>query len=312
MYLILSQKDESHCELNALGHEIHISRFILMSMLKNNYITIKDTIIIICEDRKFLYSKIFENVIMYDDFLNMNIPENNILRLCEFSYLPRINEDKMIKFEQNTKFPLRHYIPVYWQERQNLKRVEYISPERNFDDLLNNNDYININHLIDEKEFIIIHHRYVKEKQPGHILDGKKDIDNLNKIIDNINCQHDIFVFCIDEGILGKINDVKKNNIKIIKDLNVYASLMNHSKCKCVISEWSGAGQLSHYCHNKMVIYYFNHYKENNYTEHSKVMLCGSKKGFYEYWDFHKTTDLEAILHRNIDDMLVFLNKIQL
>ena len=187
--------------------------------------------------------------------------------------------------------------------------VEYIHPDRNFDDLLNNIDYTDINHLVDDKEFIIIHHRIVKELQPGHILDTNIDIDNLNKIINNINCQYDIFIFCIDKDILYDINDINKNNIKIIEDLNIYASLMNNGKCKCVISEWSGGGQLSHYCHNKMVFYYFRHYPDNYNSKYSNIREIGSKEGFFHYWDFHKSTDIELILNPNLDDMLVYLKK---
>ena len=45
-------------------------------------------------------------------------------------------------------------------------------------------------------------------------------------------------------------------NVVTINDVHTYATLMNHNKCLAVVSEYSGAGQLSQYCHNKEIYYY--------------------------------------------------------
>ncbi len=79
---------------------------------------------------------------------------------------------------------------------------------------------------------------------------------------------------------------------------------MNHEKCALVISEWSGAGQLSHYCHNKKVMYYFHHYKENEYCRDKEVLLKMAESGIYDAFDFHRSTDLDIFLYKTIDDLL--------
>ena len=93
------------------------------------------------------------------------------------------------------------------------------------------------------------------------------------------------------------------DKLTILK-INVFASLMNHEKCDIVISEWSGRGQLSHYCHNKKVIYYFHHYKENEYCMNCEKLLQMAESGIYEAFDFHKSTDLDICMDKNIDELL--------
>jgi molybdopterin converting factor small subunit len=63
MYIILSKYSELHTYFNALGHEIHIARYILLNMLNNNYISKNnnyisknDTIVTLNNERLFLYN----------------------------------------------------------------------------------------------------------------------------------------------------------------------------------------------------------------------------------------------------------------
>ena len=60
MYIIVSKQniENTHHALNALGHEIHISRFIICDMLNKQIINNNDIIVTVSEDRFFLYKNI--------------------------------------------------------------------------------------------------------------------------------------------------------------------------------------------------------------------------------------------------------------
>ena len=60
-YLVISKPDgEFHTGFCALGHEIHLGRYILLDMLHNNYIDDSFIVVTYNLDRAFLYSKIFK------------------------------------------------------------------------------------------------------------------------------------------------------------------------------------------------------------------------------------------------------------
>ena len=54
----------------ALGDEIHMYRNILLTLLEKKYIT-NDIVVYCLEDRRFLYSNIFNNVICYENVANL-------------------------------------------------------------------------------------------------------------------------------------------------------------------------------------------------------------------------------------------------
>ena len=72
MYIILSKDDNVHTGFSALGHEIHLARFILCDMLHTNFINKDDTIVTYSSDRFFLYNNFFINVISYNEYLLLN------------------------------------------------------------------------------------------------------------------------------------------------------------------------------------------------------------------------------------------------
>ena len=87
----------------------------------------------------------------------------------------------------------------------------------------------------------------------------------------------------------------------------MYASFLNNTNCNLLISEWSGGGQLSQYCFNNKVIYYFHHYQSLDYEIHYKSYQNGAdlKNNIMGFWDFKSTTNCERFYYKIIDLMLV-------
>lgn len=304
LQIIMSMKSPNHCELNALGHEIHISRYILLDMLEKKYITKNNTIITLFEDRKFLYTNLFANVITYTEFLSEKKGTGPILNICQLSYTPHLTNEKILQFEKIVNYPIRNYIPADIFEAYNitLPTSDNLNPEMNINDLLNNINYIPIDNLLPvNSNFIIIHHRIININQPCHVINDDNKL-HLEKIIDKLkNKYNTIFIFCINKRENIQDGDL---NIIYINKLDVFASLMYHANCDMVISEWSGGGQLSHYCHNKKVCYYFHHYAEHNYSSRKDDLLKFAETGIYNAFDFHKSTKLDICMYKNIDELL--------
>jgi hypothetical protein len=306
----MSMTSPTHSEFNALGHEIHISRYILLDMLHQHYITYLDTIVTLYADRKFMYSVLFNNVITYDEFLvvlQISAPIQT-LNLCMLSYTPTITEDRLKQFEDISNYPIRTYIPEHIFNYCNLNKPAVLARcEHNFDYLLNHMNYTDISQFAHhtQSKFIVIHHRVVTKNQPGHVIKDDSECDNiLTRLINSVKHKYaTIFVF-----INKEINHIQTENVIYINKLDIYASLLAHNNCNGIISEWSGGGQLSHYCHSNRVFYYFDHYAENNYCVYKDNYIIAAKQGIYDAFDFHKTRELQLIMYKNIDELILYLN----
>ena len=113
-YIVVSKiENENHSGFCALGHEIHLGRFILLDMLDKKYINTNDVIVTSNIDRFFLYSKIFKNIISYDEYSrNGNIKEENKILVWPFVVsIPTELSDFYIKnFESKIKYPIRNIL----------------------------------------------------------------------------------------------------------------------------------------------------------------------------------------------------------
>jgi hypothetical protein len=202
-------------------------------------------------------------------------------------------------------YPIRSYIPEHIFKAYNvsLPTSENPNPGLDIKGLLNDIRYRTVDEALPvNSNFAIIHHRIVSIDQPCHVLNNEKDENNLKSIIDKVKDKYEtIFIFCKEKRPRFKL---ESTDIIYVNQLDVYASLMHHEKCDIVISEWSGAGQLSHYCHNKKVMYYFHHYEEHGYSSGSSGLLKMAESGIYDAFDFHRSTDLDIFLYKTIDDLL--------
>ena len=259
-----------------LGHEIHMSRILLIDMLIQNKISTQDTIVTL-NDRIFLYKNIFHSCITYQEYKKMNIQEYNIINLIYITgTIFPVQANNILNFYGHKTLD-KFYTPITKQ-------------------LLNNIDYCNID-MFDNKDYIIIHHRY------------DCDINILFKILSKINeTRVNIHIVIFNNNLedLKKQTTIKQyTNLFFIDNLQVYASYLNHPKCKLLISEFSGGGQLSHYCYDGIVMYYF--YTYNDYSHignETKFLNASMETDMFQYWDFKNTRNIKILFFYNSDNLL--------
>ena len=255
-----------------LGHEIHMTRCIIIDMLVQQRIS-RDDIIVTLKDRKFLYDSIFNNVITSEEFFCMNTTGYNIinLHLATGSDIP-VNEESII----------RHY---------GHKTLSHFYTEE-FKTLLNSISYCDTFYS-DTKDYVVIHHRY------------NYDLNILLHTIDTINSKMDVNIVIFNNNTkFLKNNLTQYTNLIFVDNLQLYASYLNSSKCKLFISEWSGGGQLSHYCYDGKIMYYFNQYQdEHRIGLGNKLARESMETNMYVNWDFKHTRNIDLVLYRTIIDV---------
>jgi len=253
MYIIVSSDINKHCEITALGHEIHMSRYMLCQLLHNKIVNENDTIVTRTEDRRILYTKMFRNVLTHALFKNQNISNENILDLTYFMKTNIRN------------FPLNNEIISSLEKKFgfNFNNLLYGEHAEDVNYLLNSLDFISIDQLYLQHNFIMIHTRIVN--MSDHTW-GKTD--NIQNIINKIEkCDYTIICYVAD----SQIRYTSKKNIIYISDFSLYCSLMNHELCKAVISEISGGGEVSQYCHHKDIYIYSDRYDFGEPVLHKKL-----------------------------------------
>jgi|688.fasta_scaffold70534_6 hypothetical protein len=292
IFVILSKKVSGHTTENALGHELHLTRYILYDMLQKNIIDNNVNIVTNSKDRFFLYSNIFTKIHEWNDYIKNKTINNNIkvIDLTKYSSGLMI-EHISDKFERTSKL------------------VDYI----------NNINIINLNEnekykSIIENDFIVVHYRFSMVNSDTKITHNG-NTQNLFKIIDKIrkHTNNTIVIFCSKLPNDEKVQkDLECKNIVVIDDLQCYASFLSNKKCKLLISEWSGGGQLSQYClDGGKIIYYFDYYPSNDYELNfdSYQKNANLPNNIFNYWDFKTTRNNEREYYKTFDLMINDLSK---
>ena len=293
IFVILSSPN-----IRALGHEIHISRYLLYDLLQKNIIDNNVNIVTISKDRFFLYNNIFTNIHEWNDYKN-NINKNNI-KIIDLShtYDTAIFIDRLK--ELNLKLNLNYSC-------DNFERSDKFVDDINNINIINLNEDENYKSII-ENDFIVVHYRLVNS-------DNKINHQNILKIIDKIRKYTDntIVIFCSklpDEKVQ---KDLECKNIVVIDNLQYYASFLSNKKCKLLISEWSGGGQLSQYCFDGKIIYYFDFYPsldyELNFDSYQKTANVPNNIFKFNCWDFKTTRNNEREYYKTFDLMINDLSK---
>lgn len=297
IYVVISKNDNQyHSSFEALGHEIHLGRYILLDMLNDNYIDNHNYTIVTSKiERKFLYSKLFNKIISYDDFIKLNENDKNIINIWPFlnAIKENISKNYIDEFKKKSNYPI---------EKVLFKEINVIKIKG----LLNLIDYqvIEYNNLIKEK-FIVIHHRVIDYNKISNNDINKNNIIT-QKIIDYLfnNFNYNIIVFSSDIDIKFNCQDLTR--IKYINSLSLYCSLLNNDNCQCLISELSGGGEIGQYCHNKLIIHYNNSYYPIEVYE--KVNFLQKNMSFlHDEWSLHGSSDALLIRTKfeNLFDILL-------
>ena len=290
IFVILSKKVSGHAGESALGHELHLTRYILYDMLQKNVIDNNVNIVTISKDRFFLYSNIFTKIHEWNDYIKHKTINNKIKVIDLTKYSSGLNLQHMFdNFERTSKF------------------VDYI----------NNINIINLNEdekykSIIENDFIVVHYRFSMVNSDTKITHNG-NTQNLFKIIDKIrkHTNNTIVIFCSklpDEKVQ---KDLECKNIVVIDNLQYYASFLSNKKCKLLISEWSGGGQLSQYCFDGKIIYYFDFYPSNDYELNfdSYQKNANVPNNIFNCWDFKTTRNNEREYYKTLDLMISDLSK---
>jgi len=292
-YIVVSKiENEHHTGYCALGHEIHLGRFILLDMLDKNYINTNDVVVTSNIDRFFLYSKIFKNVISCDEYSrNGNIKDENKILIWPFvvSVTRELNDSCIKKFESICNYPIREIL--------------YNNFTRDYDELLRMIDFPVIeDYNLVKNKFIVIHSRTLLLKSNNNT---NQNLIDLFKIICKINIKYpdfDIVIFTVNDS--NELLELQENTkIKIINKLDLYASVMNHENCECVITELSGGGEFSQFCCNTIIHMYGNSYQHIG-TFSKKLSTLQNGKTLHDDWNKHGTTDALLNYYDNVDAML--------
>lgn len=262
-----------------LGHEIHMTRYVLFDMLVQNRVT-TDDVIVTLKDRRFLYTQIFSNVI---DTLTYDTMDTSGYTIINLSLITGSD----ITVDRDSIF--RHY------QHQVLDKFYSDHTKSLLDSIEYTEDIVDM-----EGPYIVIHYRYGSDS-----LFLKNMVD---KIYETYGDGMNIVIFNNNISIL-KNNLEQYSRITFTEHLQTYASYLHHKNCVLFISEWSGGGQLAHYCYTGKILYYFMTYTDTHYVGHEAKYVANSMIADFKgpHWDFKHSTDIHVVMFPTISDLIHIL-----
>ena len=97
-------------------------------------------------------------------------------------------------------------------------------------------------------------------------------------------------------------------NLSFTDNLQCYASLLNDPRCKLLVSEWSGGGQISQYTLGPQgnVWYYYDHYADiYNFNMTHKIWELNATLGsYFNCWDFKCVSGCNIRHFPNIESLI--------
>ena len=298
-----------------LGHEIHVGRIIVCDMLNRGYLSpeLGDSIITGLSDRKFLYQGLFgaEKVHDFSELPNITIPiqpprtiaEYIDIQSSDFLSLPQFCDFDIINLANYSAPPTNGQLPA----NDEMGGIGYEIPEtfidENFKLISQNFNFLSQDALLEYLPpqtdfFILIHHRY------------GASLDNLLMLFSKFPSEvlKIIFTFNV-RGVSSSLKGI--SNLSFTDNLRIYASLLRDSRCKLLVSEWSGGGQLSQYTLGPqgVVWYYYETYSDvydfKNFEITHKTRLKNSMSGsYFDFWDFKCTSGCSIQYFPNFANLL--------
>ena len=203
-----------------LGWELMVSRLAYIRDLHKGIWTPQDTIVTI-SDRKFLYSKIANNVISFEDLNNENIFKYTHENVCRMNDLDDIHGDYM-----NNK--INHY--KYHECKDDILRIDYSNVEEKYN-------------ISDRFAGALVR---IRNWCPERNLND----EYYSSIIEQLQSKYNkVFIFG-----LGSERICKDKCVVYIDTLQDWASIMNHPLCDVIVSTGSGGGAICQICCNSNLI----------------------------------------------------------
>jgi hypothetical protein len=274
-------------DLTALGHEMHITRIILLDLLCKGFID-KNVNVYTQPDRVFMYSKIFPNV-----FLSNNLP-NDLIDLTKYGI--GYNIDSRVNCSQKL-------VGMGYDNTAPYRTDEFLK-------LCNTMDLLPIEM---NTPFIVIHLRITDDVRTLGVIEtaNHQSLSDLEKLITwskkRLPEDGHVIVFS-SVNYETQIKNTHQNVI-FINNLQLFASYLAHDDCILCVSEWSGAGQLAQYVTKGEIYYYFNYYPplgyEKNYEEYYSLANSDNAT-IYTHWDFKKTMDAKVVMFKDFQSLLEY------
>lgn len=200
-----------------LGWESVGSRFDFISLYNQGLVDEKNVTAVTIEDRMFLYSKFFKNVISYDEFLSIKLTEEDTV------------ED----------WPETCHTTMKFQDQKNFinpqtKRYYRYHEDKNL--IFNGFDLDGT--IKPDYPFVTmcIRHR-------DHGYDRNSNINFYQHLVNELKEKYSIFV-------VGKGNEqfCEKNSITYVERLKDYVSLIKNPNCRALIAQSTGTALLAFTC----------------------------------------------------------------
>ena len=302
-----------------LGHEIHVGRSIVIDMLAKDVLCpqLGDCVTTGLPDRRFMYEalfgseRVFDYSIMPDVFQPIRPPK----ALTDYLVLPSAAFKAIGRFANFDVINLTSYSqpPTYctFGTSEEMEQNRYVVPDTYWCD-----KYIGLaqrfNFLADYERntilpvalpvYVVIHHRY------------SASIEGLFKIISELPTTLAKVVFTSNMEVLkGHFRGL--SNLFFTDSLKAYASLLKDTRCKLLISEWSGAGQVGQYTLGSQggIWYYYDHYPDVfNFSMTHKIWEHNAKLGnYFNCWDFKNVSGCDIQHFSSFESLLDAVRKIR-
>ena len=295
-----------------LGHELHVSRSIVCDMYKGGFISpdLGDIIITGLPDRKFFYEGFFgsNHVMDFSQIPGLQNPIRPPKTLDEYLSIESNYFLNVPLFKNFQIVNLKDYAAPQtyctFSTSDEMKAISYDVPPRYFDqkfiEISKNFNFIS-NDQLDQivlkscQLYIVIHHRYGSSLEKLQKICAKFPIEVL-KIVFTSNATE------LNQQLSGI------QNITTIDDLRAYATILRDERCKLLISEWSGGGQISQYTLGPqgVVWYYYDHYPDIfNFTMTHKIWELNATLGnYFNCWDFKCPSGCSIQHFNNLDSLI--------
>ena len=302
-----------------LGHEIHVGRSIVVDMLAKDILCpqLGDCVITGLPDRRFMYEALFgsERVFDYSAISGVPQPVRPPKALTDYLTIPSSVFKQMEQFSNFQVINLTSYSqpPTYctFGTSDEMMSVGYVVPNTYWSDRyidlaqrfnFSSSEEIGVFVPDELSVYIVIHHRY------------SASINGLLKILASLPIELHKVVFT------SNVEELKENlqalpNLFFSNDLKIYASLLKDVRCKLLISEWSGAGQVAQYTLGPQagIWFYYDHYPDIfNFTMTHKIWSQNAKLGnYFNCWDFKNVTGCNIQHFGSFENLLSAVRQIR-
>jgi hypothetical protein len=302
-----------------LGHELHVARCVVIDMLKQNFLSPSqgDSIITGLRDRRFFYESLFGNPNTHD-FSSLPSVDKPVRPPTSLGEYLQVGADVISGVPSFSNYEILNLAPYAmpptdctFSETEQMRELGYSIPKKFFDaefqglarsfDLYSE-DKIK-QHIPDEiKYFVVIHHRY------------SAGDDKLLEIFASLPLKLPKLIFTANAAELGERFRGMPNAL-FCDDLQLYATALSDFRCKLLISEWSGGGQLGQYLLGPQggIWFYYDHYPDiYNFTATHKIWERNALMGdFFNCWDFKNLTGCDIKHFGTFKDLNSALRLIQ-